>query len=224
MISFFAPVPIGNIGKARAVSTFEMYCPSCGSDERQPSQYCRVCGVDLRAVRQTLERPDSITASAVSARQQISLAIAERIRQVETGKDLEHIAEDVLPQIEKFLESPEERRLRRIRAGLLTAAIGFGSSLGALFLVLLNDADFLVFLLPTLTLLVIGIGLMINGLWFTLPRKQFPQPDLNNLPEPVDVPQRQITQNISPPHPPLPNSSVTEHTTHHLREKDVDSL
>jgi hypothetical protein len=198
-----------------------MYCPSCGSDERQPSQYCRVCGVDLRGVRQTLERPDSITASAISARQQISLAIAERIRQVETGKDLEHIAEDVLPQIEKFLESPEERRLRRIRAGLMTAAIGLGTSLGSFFLAL-NDANFIVFLLPTLTVFVIGLGLMINGLWFTLPRKQLPEPELNNLPaELTDIPQRQITQSMPPSYPPLTNSSVTEHTTHHLHEKDV---
>jgi hypothetical protein len=198
-----------------------MYCPSCGSDERQPSQYCRVCGVDLRGVRQTLERPDSITASAVSARQQISLAIAERIRQVETGKDLEHIAEDVLPQIEKFLESPEERRLRRIRAGLMTAAIGLGASLGSFFLAL-NDSDFIVFLLPTITLFVIGLGLIINGLWFTLPRKQLPEPELNNLPpELIDTPQRQITRSMPPSYPPLTNSSVTEHTTHHLGEKDV---
>ena len=221
MISFFAPAPIGNIGKSRAVSTFEMYCPSCGSDERQPSQYCRVCGVDLRAVRQTLERPDSITASAISARQQISLAIAERIRQVETGKDLEHIAEDVLPQIEKFLESPEERRLRRIRAGLMTAAIGLAASLGVFF-VALDKIDLLPALVPTLIVFFVGLGLMINGLWFTVPRKQFPQTDLTNLrPEPFEVPQRQITQNMSPAYPPLTNSSVTEHTTHHLREKDV---
>src|SRR5437764_1387601 len=28
-----------------------MYCPSCGSEERQASQYCRACGTDLRPVR-----------------------------------------------------------------------------------------------------------------------------------------------------------------------------
>ena len=200
-----------------------MYCPSCGSDadERQPSQYCRACGFDLRGVRQTLERPDSITASAISARQQISLAIADRIREVETGHDLKKIAEDVLPQIEKFLESPEERRLRRIRAGFMTAAIGFGASLAALFLAL-NKSDFLSLLLPTMVLFAIGLGLIINGLWFTVPGKRLPQPDLNNLPpEPFELPQRQITQNITPSYPPLTNSSVTEHTTHHLRDKDV---
>jgi len=200
-----------------------MYCPSCGSDadERQPSQYCRACGFDLRGVRQTLERPDSIIDSAISARQQISLAIAEKIKEVETGDDLKEIVEEVLPQIEKFLESPEERRLRRIRAGLITGSIGFGASLGALFMTI-TDEDFLIFLLPTLVLFFIGIGLMINGLWFTLPRKQLPDADLNLLsPELIDKTQRQITKNISPAYPPLTNSSVTEHTTHHLRDKDV---
>ena len=189
-----------------------MYCPSCGSDERQPSQYCRVCGVDLRGVRLTLERPDSITASAVSARQQISLAIAERIRQVQSGKDLEHIAEDVLPQIEKFLESPEERRLRRIRAGLMTAAIGLAASI-AVFLMSLDKIDLLPMLLPTLILFAVGVGLMINGLWFTVPRKQFPTADIFNPPlEPSNPPQQPITQNISPAYQSLPGVS---HRTHH---------
>ena len=193
-----------------------MYCPSCGSDERQPSQYCRVCGTDLRGVRITLERPDSITASAVSARQQIGLAIAERIRQVKSGKDLEHIAEDVLPQIEKFLESPEERRLRRIRAGLITAAIGFGATGGA-FMLTLSDSDFLVMMLPALVLFLIGLGVLMNGVWFTVPRKEIPQPDVDDLlDQPVDLQSRPITQNISSTHQSLPSSSVTEHTTHHL--------
>lgn len=193
-----------------------MYCPSCGSDERQPSQYCRVCGTDLRGVRITLERPDSITASAVSARQQIGLAIAERIRQVQTGKDLEHIAEDVLPQIEKFLESPEERRLRRIRAGLIIAAIGFGATAGA-FMLTLNDSEFLVMMVPPLVLFLVGLGLVMNGVWFTVPRKEIPQPDVNDLlDQPVDLQPRPITQNMSPPHQSLSASSVTEHTTQHL--------
>src|SRR6185436_15466573 len=106
-----------------------MYCPSCGSEERQLSQYCRACGTDLRVVRRGLEQPDSITASAVSAREQISQAMAEKIRQMESSRDLKQVAEDVLPQIEKFLESPEEKRLRRVRAGVITAAAGLGAAL-----------------------------------------------------------------------------------------------
>ena len=96
-----------------------MFCPSCGSNE-QMSQYCRACGTDLRPVRTTLERPDSITASAVSAREEIGRAVADKIREVEDSRDLKRVAEDVLPQIEKFLESYEEKRLRRIRAGVIS--------------------------------------------------------------------------------------------------------
>src|ERR1043165_8247746 len=100
-----------------------MYVPFRWSEERQLSQFCRECGTDLRIVRNSLEKPDAITASAVSAREQIGLAIADQIRQMRSGEDLEHVAEDVLPSFEKFLESPEERRLRRLRAGVITGAV-----------------------------------------------------------------------------------------------------
>src|SRR6185369_3315944 len=103
-----------------------MFCPSCGSEERQASQYCRACGTDLRVVRVSLERPDTITASAVTAREEISRAVAQKIREVQDAHELKKIAEDVLPEIEKFLESPEEKKLRRIRAGVIVAASGLG--------------------------------------------------------------------------------------------------
>src|SRR5207249_8758069 len=103
-----------------------MFCPGCGSEERQATQFCRACGTDLRAVRVSLERPDSITASAVSAREDIGRAVAERIREVEDAHELKKVAEDVLPQIEKFLESHEEKRLRRMRAGVVVSSIGGG--------------------------------------------------------------------------------------------------
>ena len=76
-----------------------MYCPSCGSEERQLSQFCRACGTDLRVVRMSLERPDTITASAISAREQIGRAVAEKIRETQTARDLHRVAEDVLPEI-----------------------------------------------------------------------------------------------------------------------------
>jgi len=74
--------------------------------------YCRACGNDLRSVRLTLEKPEAITASAVSAREQISRAVADKIRQMESSYDFKGVVEVVLPQIDKFLESPEERRFR----------------------------------------------------------------------------------------------------------------
>ena len=87
-----------------------MYCPACGSEERQMSQYCRACGTDLRPIRVSLERPDSITASAVSAREDIGRAVAEKIREVEDADDLKRVAEDVLPEI----ENSSNRRMRSV--------------------------------------------------------------------------------------------------------------
>jgi len=147
-----------------------MFCPSCGSEERQASQYCRACGTDLRPVRVSLERPDSITASAVSAREEIGRAVAQKIREVEDARDLKRVAEDVLPQIEKFLESPEEKRLRRIRAGVVTAACGLGASL-LIFLVSMQAHDLIPFVALGVVAFFVGLGLIINGLVFTVPRK-----------------------------------------------------
>src|SRR6267378_2230759 len=201
-----------------------MYCPTCGSEERQISQYCRACGTDLRVVRVSLERPDAITASAVSAREQISQAMAEKIRQMEPD-DLKRVAEDVLPQIEKFLESPEEKRLRRVRAGVVVAASGVGAAL-LIFLMSLNAHDLIPFISLGVITFLIGLGMIINGLAFTIPKKRlldrtaeaeaqrelemrigsYPNPSAASLAAPA-----QTTNDLLSARP-----SVTEHTTHQL--------
>lgn len=148
-----------------------MFCPSCGSEERQASQFCRACGVDLRAVRVSLERPDSITASAVSAREEIGRAVADRIRAIDRAKDLSKVAEEVLPEIEKFLESPEEKRLRRIRAGIVFGAIGIGTGmLGLIWSTVVSAGDVEAAVLVSgvgIIAFAIGLGVILNGLLFT---------------------------------------------------------
>ena len=196
-----------------------MYCPSCGSDERQPSQFCRACGTDLRIVRNSLERPDAITASAVSAREQIGRAVADQIRQLQSAKDLERVAEDVLPSFEKFLESPEEKRLRRIRNGVITACVGLGGGLAILFMVL-NKMDLWPMMLPWLITFMVGVGVIVNGLLFTVPGKELPgdvadamsQKALDMNRGSSEAPAR--TNELGPGMQPQP--SITEHTTHHL--------
>ncbi|MBK7932582.1 MAG: zinc ribbon domain-containing protein [Acidobacteria bacterium] len=107
-----------------------MFCPDCGIEERQANQFCRACGTDLRRVRVAVSSPDSITASAVSARDEIGRAIADKIRETQGAYELKKVAEDVLPEIEKFLESPEEKRMRRMRVGMLLSCIGLGAAIG----------------------------------------------------------------------------------------------
>ncbi|HEY6805240.1 MAG TPA: hypothetical protein VI306_16815 [Pyrinomonadaceae bacterium] len=204
-----------------------MYCPSCGSEERQLSQFCRACGTDLRIVRTTLERPDAVTASAISAREQISRAFADRIREAETGHDLEHIAEDVLPQFEKFFESPEERRLRRVRAGVITATVGLGYSIIAL-IMSFDKAEFFPFITPGFIAFLVGLGLVINGLLFTVPKKILPGSEDDALAQKIldstnqyQTPQIQARATTNELTPAQRNQlpSITEHTTHHLQSR-----
>ena len=206
-----------------------MYCPTCGSEERQISQYCRACGTDLRVVRRGLERPDTITASAVSAREQISQMMAEKIREMEGSRELKQVAEDVLPQIAKFLESPEEKRLRRVRAGVVTAAIGLGAAL-LVFLMALRASDLFPFVSLGLITFLIGIGLVINGFAFTIPRKTLEdrsedaesQKELearaqNSYPANQLSAGAQVTNDLPSANDRIAGrASVTEHTTHHL--------
>ena len=211
-----------------------MFCPSCGSEERQMSQYCRACGTDLRVVRTSLERPDSITASAVTAREEIGRAVADQIRQVEDTRDLKRVAEDVLPQIEKFLESYEEKRLRRVRAGVIVGASGLGTCiLGLIMSAVLHGGDaesaLMIVGLGAIAF-AIGFGLVLNGLLFTRPRKGledhssdarsqnlldagYAPPQLRSSGEAPTF-RAQTTSNLA-----QSGSSVTEHTTHHLKSE-----
>jgi hypothetical protein len=194
-----------------------MFCPSCGLEERQSNQFCRACGADLRIVRNALAKPDNITSSAAAARDEIGRAFAARIREVESAYDLKKVAEDVLPNVEKFLESPEARRLRRVRAGVITASVGLGTSL-LLFLISLQEKDSIY--LPAVGLIVffIGLGIVINGLLFTVPPKSV----ADNSPEAER--QRQLDAQTSDLVLPESNnifSSVTEHTTRHLEKQPV---
>ena len=210
-----------------------MFCPSCGSEERQASQYCRACGTDLRPVRVSLERPDSITASAVSAREEIGRAVAQQIREVEDSRDLKRIAEDVLPQIEKFLESPDEKRLRRMRAGVIVSSIGVGVTILNLLMALFAKGDDLQGFFggagAGIIVFCIGLGLLLNALLFTRPRKgvqdhsadahaqnlldaTYAAPQLRAGDEVAAALRAHTTSNLA-----SPRGSVTEHTTLHLK-------
>jgi hypothetical protein len=180
-----------------------------------------------------VQRPDSITASAVSAREDIARAVAEKIRAVDDSRDLKRIAEDVLPKLEKFLESPEEKRLRRLRAGVIVAAAGLGfASFMLLMTSVVHGPDVEGFVAGVgigAAAFFVGLGVIINGLVFTRLGKRIEDnardPRLQNL---LDVsyapPQLRPSGEASPTFRSQTTSnlvtpSVTEHTTHHLKSK-----
>ncbi|MBD0373289.1 MAG: zinc ribbon domain-containing protein [Pyrinomonadaceae bacterium] len=194
-----------------------MFCPNCGSEDRQSSQFCRSCGTDMRAVRQGLEKPESVMASALSAREEIGRAIAARIREVRDANDLK-IVENVLPEVDKFFETPEERRLRRIRAGVVTAMCGLG---GALFFFLLSFKDEDVFFLVMLgvTTFLIGLGIVLNGLLFTMPKESSRRSliaEKEEIERAMSLATKKREELRLGEESGVPVSSVTEHTTHRL--------
>jgi hypothetical protein len=197
-----------------------MFCPGCGLEERQSNQFCRACGTDLRLVRNALERPDNITASAVSARDEIGRAVAAKIREFKSAKELAKVAEDVLPEIEKFLESPEETRLRRIRGGTVTASIGLGAAIAfSVAAVLMKDAGIFMVAGAGVVTLFIGLSLVINALLFTVPKKSLSDKSLDARSQrELDVSESQ-TNDLFLPETNNVFSSVTEHPTQHLKGK-----
>ncbi|MBA2620553.1 MAG: zinc ribbon domain-containing protein [Acidobacteria bacterium] len=196
-----------------------MFCPSCGLEDKQSNQFCRACGADLRGVRNALERPDAVTSSAISSRGEIGRAVAARIRQTASAHELKKVAEDVLPEIEKFLESPVEKRLRRVRAGVVTASAGLGATV-LLFLISLQDKK--AFFLPAVGLVVffVGLGIILNGLLFTLPPKSIADNSFEaDSQRELDAAAPQTGNLVLPPETSEVFTSVTEHTTRHLKEK-----
>lgn len=195
-----------------------MFCPSCGLEEKQPNQFCRACGIELRAVRTALATPDKITVSATSARDEIGRAFAAKIREINSAKDLKKVAEDVLPEIEKFLESPQEKRQRGIRKGLIWTFIGLGAILGFMIAgTLIGDKEVFFFVGFGVVAFFVGLSLILNALLFSIPRKTLPDKstDARNQRE-LDADKTGMNE-ISAPQPNGLFTSVTEHTTHHLK-------
>jgi len=212
-----------------------MFCPSCGSEERQASQFCRACGSDLRAVHMGLERPDSITASAESAREEIGRAVAEKIRQMEDVHTMERFAHSVLPEVQKFLESPEEKRLRRLRSGTIALLVSLAVGIQSLLLFSLAHGGVGQAIMGWLSVFALitfatGLALLINGLLFSKPHKEiadrsshalaqdlldggYTRPPVGTRTEagPLRAP---TTSNLV-----RPPGSVTEHTTLHLKSE-----
>ncbi len=196
-----------------------MFCPGCGLEEKQANQFCRACGTDLRMARSGLEKPDNITASAVSARDEIGRAIAAKIRETKSVKELAKVAEEVLPEIETFLESPAEKRLRRVRNGTIISLIGLGAALTFMILgISLKAEGFLIVAGMGLITFFIGLSFFINGLLFSVPKKM-----LSDKSSEADSQRELDVTEANPNELLLPESnnvfsSVTEHTTRQLKK------
>lgn len=199
-----------------------MFCPSCGMEERFSNQFCWACGSNLKTVRSILEKPDSITASAANAREEVGRAFAQKIRQTTDAKSMKIVAEDVLPQIEKFLESPQERRLRRIRVGSLISFIGLGAAIAfGIIGVIGKEEELLVVAGLGFVAFCIGLSFIVNGLLFTVPKKILTDHTFEgDNQRRLDYLDPSTNELILPEASQHHFTSVVEHTTQHLKEKE----
>lgn len=206
-----------------------MFCPGCGLKEERVVQFCRACGADLGSVRETLDKPDAPEPSVTAAREEIARAIAARIKEGQWWQ-----VGSLAPQAERLFESPrerrerlrrrdEEKRLERLRGGTITAAVGLGLVVLFQLLRVLDDRA-LVLIGPSIIVLLVGLGVILNGLLFTIPKglqaadaapdaaPATPRPD-ENITSELDAPRGELDAAT----PSFIPASVTEHTTKHLR-------
>jgi hypothetical protein len=109
---------------------------------------------------------------------------------------------------------------------VITAAIGFAVLL-ITFFVAISRGDIFI-MLPGLITLMVGLGIVINGVMFTVPRKKLPGDAADALAqEALDSVQSRLRHeppvagsltNELGPGAPSQLASITEHTTHHLKQ------
>ena len=153
-----------------------MFCPNCGFEEEGRIKFCRKCGIELNTLRVALERPD-VLSGARAAREEIAREVAARIAELKGSRDFTRMVEHVLPQVEKFLETPEEKRLRHLRDGMITACTGIGIIILSITLLIVTHTP-AAGLIPAAAgalVLMVGLGLMLAGAFFTVPRKSSPR-------------------------------------------------
>jgi hypothetical protein len=202
-----------------------MFCPNCGLEDQSSNQFCRSCGTALHVVRSALEQPDAITTSAVTAREEIGRAISVKIAELENTEDLRHAVYEILPVVERFLESPEERhkyqqekRLNQIREGVLTSVVGLAIILSFLLISLITSEEkILIASAVGLLVLIIGLGITATASWFTVLPKRLAHSSHRSPKQPVvdDEPGIYPDKEISLTHNSTFNS-VTEGTTREL--------
>ena len=129
-----------------------MFCPQCGINQSEDLKFCKSCGANLHAVRQ-----------AVTTR--------EPGEKIEWSKSWGELKRRQM-ELELYL-SPEEKRYKEIKAGVITSCVGIA---GMIFLYILMQGIILGGNIPPAAAEIlsrvwvagvipffVGIGLLING-------------------------------------------------------------
>jgi hypothetical protein len=213
-----------------------MYCPQCGT-ESQATQYCRVCGANLKVIGKAVTLSEAIARS--------DRGPLPKIKEMVKGLKAEHITEEVSraldrmdqelgqitsdakqrkherPRFHRRKKTPAERREQHITKGLISFCSGIGLSVFLYFL-----SAVLVLRLPPDVVAKIPFELepVVRMIWLIglLPTTSGVGHMLAGLLIRPEQPQPlQLNEVVSPPRqdvasPPREFGSVTERTTNLL--------
>jgi len=188
-----------------------MFCPQCGTNESDELKFCKSCGANLHAVRQVVAR------RSTGQRTDWGNWVAEAIRVKAIAKEEQERLRGITPEV---------KRLREVKAGVITASAGVAV---AVFLFVFMQGIILsgkvrpdaVEIIARLWVvgvipLCIGIGLLINGLFV----KSAAQPPAT--PEVIEKAGQHNSLRSGEPSNRIPAAfSVTEETTRHLSGADM---
>ena len=195
-----------------------MFCPQCGSSQNDELKFCKSCGANLHALRQVLATRDADGKFDWS-----KTWVADMFMSVgEDGSPT--VLREPLP-----LVTPEMKRLREIKAGVITASVGLG--LMILLFVLMNGiiaggrvSDAAAEILSRIWIvgvipLVVGAALIFNGT-FVSKRARLGSGEDDAAAEP-ESPSASKPETLLPAdtNELFPTAfSVTDETTRHLNE------
>ena len=190
-----------------------MFCPRCGANQTEDLKFCKICGVNLHAVREIVESKEpgkKFDWSETWVAEMFLSADAQKRRKWELER-----ARGVTPEVKRYNE---------IKAGVITGSLGLALMLVLAVLMqgLISGGKFpddttevlsrlwIAGVIP----LFVGIALIINGLFVSkkIVEAQNREMLLGRDPNP-NLLNPQNTAEFVPR-----NLSVTEETTRHLRE------
>src|SRR5215475_10255839 len=188
-----------------------MFCPACGLQVNDDLKFCKQCGANLRGVR------DAMTSNPTEGKPDWSktlwadIAHAHAMREFGIGV------------------SPEEKRIKEIKGGVITSFVGIGVMifLHSFFdVVTRGNYDHFAEMLRSLWLVgifpfLIGISIIFNGLFISRRlvklKEQQSQPATPTSQAPAALPAKTTDQLVANAAQPA-GHSVTEDSTLHLTE------
>ena len=189
-----------------------MYCPQCGISQSEDLKFCKSCGANLVAVRRA-----AATRETAEKFDWTKTWVAEMFL---SGEEVKRRKEEL--ELQRGI-TPEVKRLREMKAGVITASVGVGV---AIFLYVFMQGVILSGKIPPhaaeiisrlwvvgVIPLFVGLGLIVNGLFFKPGDATLLRPRVGKEHDPS------LTLTDTPELRP-PNFSVTDQTTRQLRDSD----